>query len=342
MKHHQNELEGAGKFAGQLPYGHLPPAEAMITRKSSRRGSGFRRFIAMLDNNLWLLSGMTLGITALIISWWVLSGQGPGGTRLFNDARETKTPQTSQQSDTTANRAIEQLEDRLAGLVDRTEMLTDSITYLESKLIRAHVLTDSIITAEQRSSSPASKQPVNSVSMSAVDELPPSAAGERGRQAPAGWGASRETTVSSARAATIEKSITRLPNKGLHGTPSPRADTVAGKQPNRAETLREASARAPATEYVAAVAKEQAPARTSRDGPWVINLASSPSQADADRFAEKAQTRGIETQQQQVTVKGKRYWRVQTIGFSTADAAQGYTGIVKEKLGLRDVWINRR
>ena len=326
MKHHQNEIEGAGRPAGQPPYDHAPPAEAMINRKSSTRGSGFKPFIAMLDNNLWLLSGITLGITALIIGWWILSGQGPGGTHLFYNDLETKAPQTSQQNDTAVNQAIEQLEDRLTGLVDRVEMLTDSITYLESKLIRAHVLTDSIITAEQQAPSLASKQPATSESVRDVDELPPSAAGQTTRQTPAVSTAAPGATVSSTTVASTEKSTTRL----------------ASKQPDSAKTTQDTARRVAVTESRAPVSRHQTPVNTSKGGPWVINLTSSPSQADADRFAAKVRSRGIETQQQQVTVKGNQYWRVQTTGFSTANEAQSYAGIVREKLGLRDVWITRR
>jgi len=344
MKHHQNEIEGAGRPAGQPPYDHAPPAEAMINRKSSTRGSGFKRFIAMLDNNLWLLSGITLGITTLIIGWWILSGQGPGGTRLFHNPQETKAPQTWQQTDTTVNQTIEELEDRLTGLVDRVEMLTDSITYMESKLIRAHVLADSIITAEQRASPLSPKQPANSRSMRAVDALPPSAAGQTARQAPAGvTTTSRVTTASSATVAATEKSTTRLPDNVLQGALTPPADAMPGKQPNSsAKTMQDTVRTAATKESRAPASKQPIPVNMPENAPWVINLTSSPSQADANRFAEKAQTRGIETQQQQVTVKGKRYWRVQTTGFSTADEAHSYAGIVKEKLGLGDIWITRR
>ncbi len=77
-------------------------------------------------------------------------------------------------------------------------------------------------------------------------------------------------------------------------------------------------------------------------GPWVINLVSSPSKSDADRLEEKARSSDIQTQQQQVTVKGKQYWRVQITGFSTAGEARIYADTAMEKLGLKDVWIMKR
>lgn len=80
-------------------------------------------------------------------------------------------------------------------------------------------------------------------------------------------------------------------------------------------------------------------ASADNDGKWVINLVSLSRKVDADRFTEKARSKDIETKQQQVTVKGKQYWRVQIVGFSTVGEAKVYAVIAKEKLGLKDVWI---
>lgn len=88
------------------------------------------------------------------------------------------------------------------------------------------------------------------------------------------------------------------------------------------------------------------PSRTAasvdKEGAWVINLASLSSKVDADRLVKKTQSKDIETEQQQVTVKGKQYWRVQITGFSTAAEARENSVAVKEKLGLKDVWITTR
>jgi SPOR domain len=324
MKYHQNEIEGAGNLAGQPPYGHVPPAEAMINRKSSTRGLSFKRFIAMLDNNLWLLSGMTLGITALIISWWILSGQGPGGTRLFNNGQETRAPQTSQQTNTGGNQAIEQLEDRLTGLVDRVEMLSDSITYLESKLIRAHVLTDSIITADQKLAAPRSPEhPVSARTAQVMENPPLAAASPKNADADTfktPWHNSAEFTAGHQKTTGI---VTKV--------------STAGKAPNLQSDSTPPETRGPGTDALAGMQSN-----SGKGGPWVINLASSPNQADADRFAAKARSRGIETQMQQVIVKGEQYWRVQTSGFSTMHEAQAYAGALRETLGLKEVWITTR
>jgi SPOR domain len=90
------------------------------------------------------------------------------------------------------------------------------------------------------------------------------------------------------------------------------------------------------------VTVNQPAASTVNEGPWVINLASSQSKVDADRLAERARSRDIQTEQQQVTVKGKRYWRVQITGFTTAEAAKEYAGTIKETPGLKNLWISTR
>jgi cell division septation protein DedD len=76
--------------------------------------------------------------------------------------------------------------------------------------------------------------------------------------------------------------------------------------------------------------------------PWVINLASLPNEADADRFAARARSKDIQVEQYAVTIKGKAYWRVQASGFSTATEARSQANIIKKKLGLKDVWITKR
>ena len=77
-------------------------------------------------------------------------------------------------------------------------------------------------------------------------------------------------------------------------------------------------------------------------GAWVINLVSLTSQADADQFSVRARSKGVHTEQQNVTVKGKKYWRVQITGFVTSEEAKSHSNSAKQKLGLKDVWIMKR
>jgi hypothetical protein len=354
MKQFEEEGEAADGPGGG---GHAAPAGATANRQASAHRSGFRRFRDMLDSNFWLLSGMTLGITALITGWWVVSGQGSDGIRLFDKSAQASQhlPQTAQQSDTGGRPASDQLEDQLAGLVDRVNMLADSINYLESKLIRAHELTDSIITAEQRGSSAAPKQTVaNEETIRRVNELPPSAAGQTANASE--LAELNGATAAKSAAASLQskdRAVTKASSSGVHAHRSrglssalstaaaaaPDTDASTGLRTNRdyatgTTTAAATAARTPAVKHLPATGTEQKQ--------WVVNLTSSPSQADADRFAADVESKGVRTQLQEVTDKGKHYWRVQTTGFPTASEAQAYAGIVREKLGLQSVWIIRR
>ncbi len=75
------------------------------------------------------------------------------------------------------------------------------------------------------------------------------------------------------------------------------------------------------------------------DDSWKINLISSPSREDAMHFANKAKSRGVITEVEQVSVRGTRYWRVQISGFATYDEALEHSNSIKTSLGLRDTWI---
>ena len=338
MRFFQKRREETGKFWGHAAYPHAPSAETVRNRESGAIGSSITRFMDRLESNCWLMMGMTLGITALIIGWWIVSGQEPDGIRLFN-----KPEQPSQQTDTVGKQTMEQLEVQLTVLIDRVEMLTNSINYMDSKLIHTHALIDSISTAKQRAASTAPKQPVADKAVWVIDELPPPAAGQTIRETPADLTtSSRGTTAPSTAVATTDTSFSRLPDDVLHGSRASRTDTVAVKQPTSGKTLQQAPHTAAVTEYGPSVSKHQTPVNEPKAGPWIINLTSSSSQAVADRFAANAQSRGIETRQQQVTVKGKHYWRVQTTGFSSAAEAKTKASQIKEKLGLKDVWIVHR
>lgn len=77
-------------------------------------------------------------------------------------------------------------------------------------------------------------------------------------------------------------------------------------------------------------------------GPWVINLASLPHKADADRFVANAESKGVTAGLYQVTVRGNDYWRVHVPGFATAEEAKTKASLIKKKLGLKDAWVAKR
>lgn len=333
MKHSHENTE----YTGKPVHGHVASTGGMKQRQASAYWPGIKRFFAMLDNNLWLFSGMAVGLAALIIIWWSVFGHGPDGTRPDPDARYEQP-----RSDTAGGQAIDQVTDQLTGLNERVEMLTESITHLESKLVRAHVLADSIINTEQRqvSSIPA-EQSVIDKTVEVGENLPPPGAGPKGGVASNAetsrpvsaelTPAPREMTVIDAAISTTEKTRLQQSDRLIPGPQAPGTGTSS-----------QGAATVAAVTEPRLTASNKQPVKQPAEGPWVINLASSPSQADAERFAAKARSRGIETRQQQVSVKGKHYWRVQTTGFSTAAEAQTYAGTVRETLGLKDVWITTR
>ncbi len=87
---------------------------------------------------------------------------------------------------------------------------------------------------------------------------------------------------------------------------------------------------------------KQESVNTAAMSPWVVNLASLPNKADADRFAGKARSNDIQVEQHAVVIKGKEYWRVQACGFSTVTEARSQAEKIRKKLGLKDVWVTKR
>jgi hypothetical protein len=65
---------------------------------------------------------------------------------------------------------------------------------------------------------------------------------------------------------------------------------------------------------VATVAEAQVQKTATTSGQWVINLISSRSEAEAERFRVKAVNQSVAAVLSQVAVKGKDYWRVQVPG----------------------------
>ncbi len=127
--------------------------------------------------------------------------------------------------------------------------------------------------------------------------------------------------------AYLNERLTRLTNSAAHLENKP-APSTWKKQSRTPETKLEA--------------EEPHPAKSTGTGAWVINLVSLPSQADADQFSARARSKGVHTEQQNVTVKGKKYWRVQIIGFFSSEEAKSHSNSAKQKLGLKDVWIMKR
>jgi hypothetical protein len=209
----------------------------------------------------------------------------------------------SQQASAAGSTAVERMDMKIAALAERVNSLTESITQLETKLISAHATTDVIITAKAiQSSSTNTTQQTISKTENIPETLPPTASGIT----------EKETSVAIA--------------------PLLSSDRVTS----------DSSTTLTATENQPPISHKQSTATVSKNAPWVINLVSTSSKVDADRLAKKALSKSIQTEQQQITVKGTQYWRVQITGFSTADDARAYADTAKEQLGLKDAWVMKR
>jgi type II secretory pathway predicted ATPase ExeA len=78
------------------------------------------------------------------------------------------------------------------------------------------------------------------------------------------------------------------------------------------------------------------------NGPWFINLASFLHKANAERFVEDLESKGVAVCLYQVTVRGEDYWRVHMCGFATAAEANAKASLIKEKFGFKDAWLTKR
>lgn len=209
----------------------------------------------------------------------------------------------SQQASATGSTAVERMDMKIAALAERVNSLTESITQLETKLISAHATTDVIITAKAiQPSSTNTTQQTIAKTEHILETLPPPA--------------SRIT----------EKEV------GVAIAPSLSSGGIAS----------DSSITSAAMEHQPPITNNEPAIKTSKDGPWVINLVSTSRKADADRLTKKALSNNIPTEQQQITVKGTQYWRVQITGFPTAENAKAYADTAKEQLGLKDTWIMKR
>jgi cell division septation protein DedD len=120
-----------------------------------------------------------------------------------------------------------------------------------------------------------------------------------------------------------------------HATVTNMRDIAASSK--SADSAGAATAAMKESAYPAAGTEPQETIRNS--DPWVINLSSSHSRDDAERFRAWAGARGIAAVLYRVTVKGNDYWRVQVSGFASAAEAKAEAGLIKEKLGNDDIWV---
>jgi hypothetical protein len=222
--------------------------------------------------------------------------------------------------------ATDRVEKRISGLTENLEKLSSMTTDLESRQMAADELEERIskitkdlqilgdLAAELESKHRAATATTSTVVpakkklVSRITELPTVA---------------KETPA-------IETKLTPVAV-----SPSPKLDT------DSSTSKRETSLTEPKESQDSVVSKQRV-ASVPQNRPWTINLISSPDIAYAESFSDTAQSRGISTELQEVSVKGTPYWRVQVTGFSTQREAKTAADNVKDKLGLTDVWIMQR
>lgn len=299
MERIKQKLDEARKQREQIQRGDTTPSEGVGSHNWSASRSDKHRLMDLNGNHARLLLGTALIIMSVMVTWWGISSNDHEFIRL-SGIEELD----SQQGSKTRSAAVEEIDLKIAALAEQVDTLTESITQLETKLISAHLTTDSILAANttQPPSINLTQQTVAKAEH-ILETLPSPAAGTTDK----------------------ETSVTK--------TPRPSSSVAISS---------DTSASLTAKEHQPPSASNQTAIKMSKNGPWVINLVSTSSKADADRLAKMALSKDIPTEQQQTTVKGTQYWRVQITGFSTAVDARAYADTAKKQLGLKDAWIMKR
>lgn len=88
--------------------------------------------------------------------------------------------------------------------------------------------------------------------------------------------------------------------------------------------------------------RDTAASSPSRQGDWVINIASYAGAKTAARKLAYFQEQGVAAEQVEATVSGKTIYRVQVAGFDSLAAARGNARVIGEQLGIEDLWVKRR
>jgi len=298
MERIKQKLDVARKQREQLQHGYTTSTENAGHRESDAFTSEKSRVMALKGNHTRLLLGTGVIILSAVIIWWSVSNNEHEVNRLSDiEMLELQIASTS------GSTAFDRMNMKIAALAEEVDLLTASINQLETKLISAHLTTDSIIAAKAiQPSTTGTTQQTTAKIEHILETLPPPASGIT----------ETETRVAIA---------PRLSSGGIAS---------------------DSSVTSAAMEHQPPVTNNGPATKSSKNGPWIINLVSTSRKADADRLSKKALSKDIPTEQQQITVKGTQYWRVQITGFSTADDARAYADTAREKLGLKDAWIMKR
>jgi septal ring-binding cell division protein DamX len=260
----------------------------------------------------WLAGGMILG--AAIVSLTLLWRSGYLGTPLDHAAGPAAPAATPEHA-----RLMQETSESLVLLGSELQQLTESIAGLEQRVQQLRQ-EDTVTAVTGNQATPATQA---GVAVAVAD-------------------AGRPGTTGSAPAVARAEPVASAAGAAEQATPAAQTGVaVAMADADRPVTTGSTSAVATA-EPVASAAGAADQVNVQPGGPWVINLVSLPDRASVDPFMRKAASLGIATATQQVTVKGRDYWRVQVTGFPSSAAAVAGSADIREKLGLKDVWVSRR
>ena len=241
-------------------------------------------------------------------------------------------------------------EGRYASLNARLQALTDAFGTLEGKL-------DTVISRQPVAADNATEQTATETIATGGNEIPisittenPAVAGADAAAKPSSrvTGSNTEQAIltdrTQAAPASTESATTQGQSSETRDADTARRDIAARQQENVSVQQDAAVVDSADNEKSGTVNEEEKTGITAGTGtgPWIINLLSSRRKQDTDRLARIAATHGIPVVQSRAIVKGKEYWRLQMTGFSSAAEAKNYAIPVKQKLGIKDVWIFRQ
>ena len=331
MERIKQKLDVARKQRESIQHEYATSSDGVGHRTWRTFRSEKHRFMTLKDNYLRLLLVMAVIIMSIMIIWWGISSKEPDGIGLSGiDLLEA--PQVSG----SGNTAVEKLEVKITDLAKHVDVLTESITHLETKLISVHLITDSIIDVKDKQPPSSSTTQQTIAKTDFILETPPIPAPDTAEKGMIETKALHQSTDGTALGDQDKKTLTDASIKSHADTTGKPVKRVIEQPASNSTHASEAK------EHQDSISNKQPATNMAKNGPWIINLVSTSSKADADRLAKKALSKNIQTEQQPITVKGTQYWRVQITGFSTEATARAYADTAKAQLGLKDVWIMKR
>ncbi len=224
-------------------------------------------------------------------------------------------------------------EGRYESLDTRITALAHTLERLEQRLdlsLPASPLVESSAKAE-----PAAVQQPPPATVSGPATQPDTGTVDRGTPADTAGTTATDTTGESEDelAAALEAELAVLLNPGLAERTNPEPPAAQA-----AEQLAAASGPPESTPVdPEPTAQHAAPPRA--DGPWIINLLSSPDRSYVERMADRVRTQDVKVVISEADVGGRHYWRLRIPGFASAADAREHAKPVTEMLGIGDAWI---